>query len=210
MGASQLIKTEEKRKFLSTIIGKPFELSVATLINNIKNFNAENIDRSFVKCYGILEGERIEPQPVPKAILYPLLENISLEDDQLMSEMWDNLLISAVKGNKDRKCIVILEQLGSLEANILDILFEWYKVTNNQAGYFLTGREIIDKLKLRDYKESDNQVKESLIYLLHIKLCQKINSSTGYSEEGTFQEKDKFKPTLISLIFMQTVSRTKR
>lgn len=168
----------EAYKFVSTVFGKSADLVAETIENEVKCFNAQRTAIAIAKSYEILKAKGLKPQEVQQKLLIPLLENISVEDDEVLQEMWKNLLVSAISGNKSKKYIEILKLLDGLEANVLNILFDWKK--HNQEYLSIIG--INQLLAYKSFVVNNEEVQESIIYLIDIGLCQRGNLVAGIVE----------------------------
>lgn len=99
--------------------------------------DGEIVASRLVRAYTRFERLGIEPQPVSPKSLLPILQGMSLEneEDLVFQEMWGNLLATAIAyGSVHPSCIEILKQLGPLEAKILDAFWNVAKLPNDKEG----------------------------------------------------------------------------
>ncbi len=73
-----------------------------------------------------IEASGLERKQVPLKVLLPILENSSLEEDELLKNKWSNLLANAISGNKEinPNYPEILKELSPLEVFILDKVYD--------------------------------------------------------------------------------------
>jgi hypothetical protein len=124
MGLALIVKGEVY-KFTTTVFGNSAE-EISKLVNNeIKCFNAQRTAQAFLKSYEKLKKAGIEPQKVKYKNLIPLLEGISIEDEETLQAKWDNLLTAAIaKGEIHPSYPSILRDLNSLDAKVLETIGE--------------------------------------------------------------------------------------
>lgn len=79
------------------------------------------------KVKTIMIEENVTPKEISSKVLFPLLEGISLEDDETLQDMWANLIVNYIDSEQTLRITVypgILKQLSSQEVNILQQLSE--------------------------------------------------------------------------------------
>lgn len=116
--------------FLGELIGQPLRELGNIVFDNIRYLRVKNQVRLLLKAKEYFVSNGLKPQKVPTQILVPLLEQGSLEENEILSEKWTALLVNASKlnGNSIRPSYIdILKQLTPLEAQILDYLFNQSK-----------------------------------------------------------------------------------
>jgi hypothetical protein len=134
MGFALLIKGEAYN-FLKTVIGGSAEQTSELIQNEIRCFNAKRTAEALAKSCTTLKEVGILPQRIPYKSLIPILEGLSLEEEPLLQQMWENLLThSAAYGGVHPSCIEIIKQLGPLEVKILDAFWEISIVPTDQMG----------------------------------------------------------------------------
>ncbi len=110
-------------KFLTTVFGMTAEETGKALKTGIRNFNAKKTAETFAAVYKQLEEAGIEPRRVAPKILYPILDGVSLEEDDYLKEKWANLLTSAIaEGQIHPSYASILSDLSSLDAKVLQAI----------------------------------------------------------------------------------------
>jgi hypothetical protein len=113
-------------KFLSKVFEGVDGIAIETVINEVRCFNAKRTAKAMEEIYERLNHAGIEPKKVPiKKTLIPILENISIEEDETLSEKWSKLLESSIKGAFIHPSYIdILEKISPNDANVLDIIFK--------------------------------------------------------------------------------------
>lgn len=75
----------------------------------------------------LLEQGITDPPPIPAKFAIPIIEHASLEDDEVLFEMWSNLLLSEIDpamSNGIRAAFIgIIEQLDPLDAQIIGLIY---------------------------------------------------------------------------------------
>jgi hypothetical protein len=144
MGLALLVKGEVY-KFVTTVFGKSAEEVSGILSNEVRCFNAQRTAQALLKSYKALKEAGIEPQKVQLKTLIPLLEGISLEEDEELQKRWTNLLTSAIAVGKIHPSFPnILSEVDQTDAKVLDHLFNshrmlQYKLDELQPGEILFG-----------------------------------------------------------------------
>jgi len=91
---------------------------------NVLQYNRQVVAH---KVKTIMIEENVTTKEISSKVLFPLLEGISLEDDETLQDMWANLIVNYID-SEQTLCITvypgILKQLSSQEVNILQQLSE--------------------------------------------------------------------------------------
>lgn len=117
--------------FMGELLSDPLKELSNIAYDQVRLLRVKNQVRLLInaKQYFIKKG--LEPTKVPAKNLVPLLEGVSLEEDETMHQKWTALLINESDPSIDKKIrpayIDILKQLLPKEAKILDILYNSYK-----------------------------------------------------------------------------------
>ena len=85
--------------------------------------NRTNVAR---KVQTIMLEESVEPKEMSSKVLLPMLEGISVEDEDILQDMWANLFVNYIDSEKNMQVVVypsILKQLSSEQVKILDGLY---------------------------------------------------------------------------------------
>jgi hypothetical protein len=91
----------------------------------------------FKKTSELLEQNNLKARELGLKTLVPLLEQSSLEDDQLLQDKWANLIAnmaSSPESGLEPKLVKTLSNLSGLEAQVLDFAFAEYK-TERQGKF---------------------------------------------------------------------------
>lgn len=155
---------EKTVRTATTLLGKIFgpameefglmigdDMKVRRLKNQIKNFQ---------KIEKIVEKEKITMQEVNLKALVPYLNNVSLEEDESLQDMWANLMVNYLDSSRNLTTIVypnILAQLSSDEVKILNALREgrgslaaiypnWPKIQDEQPILNLTRLGLVEHI----------------------------------------------------------------
>lgn len=126
-----------------------------------------------------IEKNNLTKQQVPLKILSPILENSSLEEEEIIQDKWSNLLANAITGQNDinPNYIEILKELSSLEVAILDKLFD---ATSQEADYKKRKSMQFNKEKIIEiFKISDEKSDLVIENLYRLNLCQPPASHGG-------------------------------
>lgn len=143
---------------------------------------------------------------IPLKLAIPLLEAASLEDDDLLQDLWVRLLVNAVDErthiNLQRSYIEILGQLTPLEARLLQKIYSLPYEQTLHAGIVTGGLPAHalsheDDGKDHDLQEPSIEVKLALANLARLG-CIVVQKSWGGGE--IFK---KVNPTLLGMSFVQ-------
>ena len=110
-------------------------------------------------------------RPVPLKFMVPLLEAVSLEDDEQLQELWVRLLVNAINGENHftirRAHIAILEQLTAFKATLLQKIYALPYAETQDSGVIaarlpLEATVWTDETKDADLPEPSDEVKLAL------------------------------------------------
>lgn len=117
--------------FLGKIIGPPAEALGGLLSDQMKNFRAANLERIARKWMKIREVRGISEAAIkvlPFGDAYRTVEAASIEENENVQELWAQLIASATDDSRSVKIkkvfIDLLKSLGSIDAIMLDVLFD--------------------------------------------------------------------------------------
>lgn len=114
------------KPFLDKVAGPAVDEVGVLVQDNVRLFRFRNQLRMLGRAQKMLVDAGVEPRQVPLKTLLPLLEGVSLEDNDLLSDKWAALLASAA--NPQSRAVVqpsfpeLLKQLSATEAILLDKL----------------------------------------------------------------------------------------
>ena len=120
--------------FSASVVGPALSQIGLTLGDQAKLFRVRNLIRISNKLEQILDEKGLDVDHLRKvslAVGLPLLERASYQDDEVLQQMWANLLASAVSGNGadeqfslDITHVEILHQLSRLDCEVLKFIVE--------------------------------------------------------------------------------------
>jgi DNA integrity scanning protein DisA with diadenylate cyclase activity len=113
--------------FLGKIISPSVEQVGLLVADNIKVWRFKNQIRLLNNVEKYVSKKGINSKTVPIKILLPLLENSSLEENNDIISLWENLLINYVDANKNFTSTVYPKILSELSSNEARLLRELYK-----------------------------------------------------------------------------------
>lgn len=161
-------------KFLSKVFEGVDGIAIETVINEVRCFNAKRTAKAMEEIYERLNHAGIEPKKVPIKTLIPILENISLEEDETLSEKWSKLLESSIRGTFIHPSYIdILEKISPNDAKVLDIIFKEYEME-------LAKKKSINQLT-SEVNIKAEMSKEDLIESLEILLNKSLINIDGVS-----------------------------
>lgn len=114
--------------FIAPLIKGTLEQGIGIFEDKLNYARWERQIRFIKRANRIMEEYGIDEiqNPIPLKFAVPLLQGVSLEDDDDLQDLWTNLLINAVS-NKNielkRVYIDILERISPLEAKILEKIY---------------------------------------------------------------------------------------
>lgn len=109
------------------------------------------------KAQEILAKNKIKPKKIDLKILVPLLENCSLEEEELLQDRWANLIFNVVtiegKTMLKQNCIDILKKITNDEAIFMDTLYNIIAQQRNDRYERLKDmKQFAHKKKPEDYQ----------------------------------------------------------
>ncbi|MBU0665208.1 MAG: DUF4393 domain-containing protein [Proteobacteria bacterium] len=155
------------KSFVDKLVLPPIEELGLLIKDQISFWRFNNQIKILNKAKSICEKNKISVKAIPPKLLFPYLENASLEDDDELQDKWAILLVNMVDSQQNIQNHVfpyILSQLSKDEFNLLEsVLIEKKRRVSeleNELADFLTNRSNIE-----------NDLKSRLI-----KLNQKLDS----------------------------------
>ncbi|MDP1536956.1 MAG: Abi-alpha family protein [Burkholderiales bacterium] len=143
--------------FIAKFIAGPLEQGVGIFEDRLKYMRWERQVRLMHRAEELLKlsGLKAPNRPVPIKIAIPIMQGATLEEDDLLQDRWAALLVNAGNasflGEIRRSYASILEQLTSLDARILDVLYS-LPFDQSQHNGIVTA-ELPDKARIREEKE---------------------------------------------------------
>lgn len=119
---------EEAKELLSKLLGPAAEEAGMILGDNMRVYRAQREVKLLRKMLRILKEQGVSPATVKMNVLFPLLQNAVLEEDEEMGDRWASLLASAAdpgnKSNLEAAFVEILKQLAPEHAFLLDAFYD--------------------------------------------------------------------------------------
>jgi hypothetical protein len=193
--------SEKVGGFFAKVLGEPIETATGILGDKLKFMRWERQVRLVDRVHQINHDRGIEGKEIPVSpkLAIPLIENASLEENDLLQDLWAKLMSSA-QGNKSSNLvrvafIDIIKQLEVIDVQILSTMFEGYvKAVGKENIHKETPRRIsfskiniINALEIPDhiYEDSiDNLMRERCI-------CSEVKVMGGISMGGESATIDK-------------------
>lgn len=103
-------------------VAGPFSEELGLLLRDkIRMYRLKNLQQILEMMRRILADAEVEASPVPPRLLLPIIESASVEDDEMMQELWAHLLASAAQEPDavPPSFVEILKQLSPQEAQFL-------------------------------------------------------------------------------------------
>lgn len=158
-----LDKTE---KFMSKLLGPSITEYGELFADKIRFRRLKNQIKIFNKARELLEKNNLEPNELKLKQLVPLIEKSSVEEEEFMQDKWAKLIanISTTPENGlEPRLINTLSSLSTLEAKILDFVFEEFEIKRD-----LKMANLI-KTRQRNYTKNDIKVSDITILLNSVK-----------------------------------------
>lgn len=129
--------------FLSRVLAPAADATGVALAYPIEEWHRRRVERAnemVVSAARILEGDGVDPQPVPGRILFPILQSGSLEEDDALRSTWARLLASAAAADTQSRVSPafahVLAQLNPVEVSVIEHLFVDHLDANGQLRPF--------------------------------------------------------------------------
>lgn len=168
-----LDKTE---KFMSKLLGPSIKEFGELFADNVRFRRLKNQVKIFNKTRVLLDKNGLEPRELNLKTLVPLVEKSSVEDDEFLQDKWANLIsniATTAESGLEPRLINTLSSLSSLEAKILDFIYEDLDVQRQ-----LKLAKLLDS-KYKKYTQADIKIEEILIDF------ESVKSGFELSEEFT-------------------------
>jgi len=163
---------EEVSEFLEKVIPNFVLESGGILSDTVRFWRWKNQINIIKKAKSIVENSKLDKKQVPLKILLPIMENSSLEEEELIQNKWANILANAITASRDitPNYAEILKELSVLEVVILDQLFD---ESNKESDYEKRKQLQFSKQKISEiFKLSSEQADLIIENLYRLNLCQ--------------------------------------
>jgi len=111
---------------LKRLLGPAIDEAGLILQDKVRVYRLKNTLRALDRVRTLLSEADIEPRQVPLRALLPLLDGVSMEDDEFLREKWARLLASAASGTDEDLAhpsfAKILSEMSAREAKLLDLI----------------------------------------------------------------------------------------
>lgn len=160
-----LDKTE---KFMSKLLGPSITEYGELFADKVRFRRLRNQIKIFNKTRELLEKNNLEPNELKLKQLVPLIEKSSVEEEDFMQDKWAKLIanISTTPENGlEPRLINTLSSLSTLEAKILDFVFEEFEIKRDlELANLIERRQrsyTKDDIKVSDVTITSNSVKKA-------------------------------------------------
>ena len=193
--------SEKVGGFFAKVLGEPIETATGILGDKLKFMRWERQVRLIDQVEKINHDRGIEGKeiPVPPKLAIPIIENASLEEDDLLQDLWAKLMSSA-QGEESsivvRSAFIdIIKQLEVIDVQILNAMFDGYvKAVGRENIHNGTPRRIsfsktsiINALKIPEHVYED-----SIDNLMRVRcVCSEIKVMNGMNINGESATIDK-------------------
>lgn len=163
---------EEVSKFLEKVIPNFVLEGGGILSDTVRFWRWKNQINIIKKVKSIVENSKLDKKQVPLKILLPIMENASLEEEEIIQNKWANILANAITASKNitPNYAEILKELSVLEVVILDKLFD---ESNKENDYEKRKQLQFSKQKISEiFKLSSEQADLIIENLYRLNLCQ--------------------------------------
>lgn len=130
----------------------------------VKAWRATNLFQGAARAQGLLTERGVEAREIPLPVLWPLLERMSLCDDEMLSEQWAELLANAADptfpGMIHPTYSAILAELTPTDAKLLKWAYEHHDPF--EYGDFHSYAIEFDTLIYRDKTWTDKEISHSV------------------------------------------------
>ncbi|WP_295790635.1 Abi-alpha family protein [Mucilaginibacter sp.] len=185
------------KSFVQKLIGPAVDEIGEMFADHVKIWRLKNQIRNLEKVKKIIDANHIPIQNIPIKVLLPYLEGVSLEEDNLLQDIWANLLINYIDARKNLTQTIypqILKQLSSDDVRYLQIL--------KKEGYIYVGRSQASENKVTAEDLSNLERMHLVTETIGI---NKTDYQYGEYEPIGIEE---YTPTLFALGFMRACGIT--
>ncbi|MVN22826.1 Abi-alpha family protein [Mucilaginibacter arboris] len=149
--------------FLRKLVGPSLEEVGLTWSDNFKMRRIANSIKNLAKVKKILEGNNIDPKQVNLKVLIPYLENVSLEEDETLQEVWANLFVNYLDASKNLNETVypyILSQLSTQNIKIINAM------ANNNGKFTMIPEQKFAEEFVKNIEALPNLIRLGIIVLI--------------------------------------------
>lgn len=167
---------EKLGPWFGRVIGEPTGLLADTLVDQLKFYRAKRavlLNERWVAF--MLEHGITEPRPIPPKFAIPIIENASLEDDDVLFDLWTNLLISGSDpsqvGGIRAAFIEIIKGMDPLDAKVLNEIHQSLAPEGKLQNMFIVVTRRLIKHIQQNWSEeiSEQEIRVSIENLLRLR-----------------------------------------
>jgi hypothetical protein len=153
---------------LSNILG-PSSHTIGRLLNAMLCTQMRNVVKVYGRAAEILSRAGIPIAPVPLKLLKPILDGASVEEDEMMQELWAALLANAGGGMEAGRVqpvfVDILRQLTPQDARVLQSLYDFSRTKQSRIQLLGSERQLVKRFASEYPKEYFINSCQNLLHL---------------------------------------------
>ena len=193
--------SEKVGGFFAKVLGEPIEIATGILGDKLKFMRWERQVRLVDQVQKINQDRGIEGKEIPVApkIAIPIIENASLEENDLLQDLWAKLMSSSQGKESSTEVrsafIDIIKQLEVIDVQILNAMFDGYvnavgrknihKETPRKISFSKT--DIMNALQISEYIYED-----AIDNLMRVRcVCSEVKVMNSFSAGGESMTVDK-------------------
>lgn len=173
------VAIEQLGPWFGRIIGEPTSELVGMVTDRLK-FNRTKRAATLASRYEQFLVERgiTNPVPIPPKFAIPIIENASLEDDDVLFDLWSNLLLAEIDPLRPKGIraafIGIISQMDPLDAQVLSLIHrETARLREASIPHVIKTHRLISVVRAKLGKDIDkNDIIISLDNLLRLRCLE--------------------------------------
>lgn len=204
--AKAIDAAREAGAFISKYVSGSLEQGMGIFEDKLKYLRWERSVRYMQRANELLKQTGLDAptRVVPLNIAIPLMQGASLEEDDQMQDRWAALLVNAAnasyQGEIRRSYASILEQLTSMDAQILDAIYVLPFDACQHAGVITAGLPISARIPEEDEKEELLPAEDVILSLSNLTRLGCIRSGMTW---GGGESYSRVNPTIAGKAFVQ-------
>jgi hypothetical protein len=183
--------TEKLGGFVAKIIKEPLEATIGILTDRLRYIRWERQIRLADRCNEIIGDRNLHrnTRVVAPQLAFPIIQNASLEEDDILQDLWANLLVRAMDASSEiprRAFIDIIKQLESMDVRLLEFIYSTYlqRRALKKSNFSAEEIKIYKHEILENFEINDNVYKTAIDNLMRVRLV------SSYVEESDVETKD--------------------
>lgn len=166
------------KEFLQKLIGPTVEEFGLLMSDNVKFLRFKNQIKILNRAQKYVEQKNLETKILPLKVLVPLLENASLEEDEILQDKWAHLLASlstTPEEGLEARLVKTLANLSAQEVKMLDFIY---------SAFILRRRLIFDKQLSLSWTniKSETQISNDSVVISFVEIKEKFKLSADFIE----------------------------